>query len=158
MKFLTTICMAALATALFRMLVPENKFSKQVSILIAAVFILTGISAVSGAELDLGLNSGELQAEEMNARISFAVNTELEERICAELSGRIFALLHSREIYPEEIRVGVNISGLYSIDITQVELVFIGNQGGEQAAANAAAELLKSELSPEIRIITDVKE
>ena len=147
--------MAALATALFRMLIPENKFSKQVSILIAAVFILTGITAVSGAELDYDYDSFSIQTEELGGQISSEVNEELRRKICADMSDRIFLLLNSREIYPEEIHIAVNISGLYSINITQVELVF---KSGEQAAANAAAELLKAELSPEIKITTDVKE
>ena len=155
MNFLTTLCMAALATALFRMLIPENKFSKQVSILIAAVFILTGITAVSGAELDYDYDSFSIQTEELGGQISSEVNEELRRKICADMSDRIFLLLNSREIYPEEIHIAVNISGLYSINITQVELVF---KSGEQAAANAAAELLKAELSPEIKITTDVKE
>ena len=53
MGFLTSICIAAIATALFRLLVPENKFSKQLSLLIACVFLLTGITAASGAEFNL---------------------------------------------------------------------------------------------------------
>ena len=132
MNFLTTLCMAALATALFRMLVPENNFSKQISILIAAVFILTGITA-----------------EELGDQISSDVNEQIRQKICSDMSDRIFALLNSREIYPEEIHIAVNISGLYSINITQVELVF---KSGEQAAANAAAELLRTELSPDTNL------
>lgn len=155
MKFLTTLCMAALAAALFRMLVPENKFSKQIAVLIAAVFILTGISAISGADFDLDIDSLSVQAEELNTRVSASVNGELERKICTDMSNSIFALLAPYEIYPEEIRVVVNISGLYSINITQVELVF---KSGEQAAATAAAELLKNELSPDIKITTEVKE
>ena len=71
------------------------------------------------------------------------------------MSDKIYALLNEREIYPEEIHIIVNISGLYSIDITQVELVF---KSGEQAAAKAAAEILGDELSQDIAIKTEVKE
>lgn len=154
MRFLTTLCMAAFGTALLRMLIPENKLSKQLSILIGAVFILTGISAIGGADFSFDADALSIQTAELNARAPIAVNEELQRTICAEMSNKIFALLEPHEIYPEEIRVGVNISGLYSIDITQVELVF---SSGEQAAATAAAELLRGELPPEINIITEVE-
>lgn len=147
--------MAAIAAALFRMLVPENKLSKQIAVLIAAVFILTGISALSGADFSFDSDALSIQTEELNTRVSAAVNEELEREVCAEMSNGIFSMLAPFEIYPEEIRVVVNISGLYSINITQVELVF---KNGEQAAANAAAELLRNELSPDIKITTEVKE
>ena len=71
------------------------------------------------------------------------------------MSDKIYALLNEREIYPEEIHIIVNISGLYSINITQVELVF---KSREQAAAKAAAEILGDELSQDIAIKTEVKE
>lgn len=155
MKFLSTLCIAALCSAIFRMLVPENKFSKQISLLIAGVFLLTAISAISGAELDLSAEPHIGFAEDYGAEFSDGVNKELKRKICGEMSDKIYALLNAREIYPQEIHIAVNISGLYSIDITQVELVF---KSGEQAAANAAAEILGQELPPQIAIKTDVKE
>ena len=154
MKFLTTLCMAALSCALFRMLVPENKFSKQISLLIAGVFLLTGITALKNAEFNIDTDGYRIRFEEYGAEISSGLNEELRQRVCREMSDKIYALLNERGIYPEEIHVIVNISGLYSIDITQVELVFTG---GEQAAAKEAAEFLAGELSPKIEIITEVK-
>lgn len=155
MGFLTTMCIAALSSALFRMLVPENKFSKQISLLVAGVFMLTGITALSGAELELDTEKYVTEAEEYGFEISSNVNDELKRQICGEMSDKIYAILNERGIYPKEIHVIVNISGLYSIDITQVELVF---ENGEQAAAKAAADVLRGELSPDIEIVTEVKE
>ena len=154
MKFLTTLCIAALSCALFRMLVPENKFSKQISLLIAAVFLLTGITALANADFSVDTEQYRAQFEQYGAEISSGVNEELRQRVCREMSDKIYALLNERGIYPEEIHIVVNISGLYSIDITQVELVFAD---GEQAAANEAAGLLAGELSPKIEITTEVR-
>ena len=154
MRFLTTLCLAALSCALFRMLVPENKFSKQISLLIAAVFLLTGITALANADFSIDTEQYRAQFEEYGSGISSDVNEELRQRVCREMSDKIYALLNERGIYPEEIHIVVNISGLYSIDITQVELVFAG---GEQAAANEAAGLLAGELSPKIEITTEVR-
>ena len=41
MQFFSTVCMAAIASALFRMLIPENRFAKQISLLTAGLFILS---------------------------------------------------------------------------------------------------------------------
>lgn len=152
MKFLTTLCMAALGSALFRILVPENKFSKQISALIAGVFLMTGISAVSGAEFDLDTEK-YTRAEEYGTEISSSVNKSLRDRVCSKMSEEIYSLLNEHGICPKEIHIAVNISGAYSIDITQVELVF---ESGEQAAATAAAELLRAELPHNIEISTKV--
>lgn len=148
MKFLTTLCIAALGSALFRMLVPENKFSKQISALIVGVFLLTGITAATGAEFDLDTDKFTL-AEEYNADITSNVNKTLRDKVCSEMSERIYSLLNEHGICPKEIHISANISGAYSIDITQIELVF---KSGEQAAATAAAELLRGELPSDIAI------
>ncbi|MGN1120158.1 MAG: hypothetical protein ACI4Q4_07350, partial [Oscillospiraceae bacterium] len=60
MGFLTTVCMTSLAAALFRMLVPEGKAAKQVSLLIACVFILAALNAVRGADFTIEDNSFEI--------------------------------------------------------------------------------------------------
>lgn len=155
MQFLTTVCMAAIAAALFRMLVPENKAAKQISLLIVCVFLLTGASALTGAELDLNADAYELGANADYIGFSGDVNKSLQEKVCRDMSDRLYALLNENGIYPEEIHVIVNISGLYSINITQVKLVFGANQ---HDAAAAAAELLAGELSEDIKITVETKE
>lgn len=153
MRFVSTVCIAAICTALFRMLAPENKFSKQISLLIAGVFLLTGITAVTGAELDLSEPAVVISGgcSEMPAEVTESIR----RKVCRDMSDKLYALLGEREIYPREIHVIVNISGLYGINITQVKLVF---GEGERAAAEAAAELLSRELSEDIEITAEVKE
>ena len=147
MQFLSSICIAAIAMALFKMLIPENKFKKQLSVLVACVFLLTGITAASGAELDINEDRFDLGINADYISFSERVNDDLKKRICDEMRDKLRNLLNENEIYPEEIHIIVNISGLYSIDITQVELVF---RAEEQAAAEAAAGLLSRELSQEL--------
>ncbi len=155
MKFLTTICMAAISSALFRMIVPENKLSKQVSFLIVCVFIMTAITAFTGAELDIDTNGCELSESDEYINFSENVNKSLQKKVCREMSDKVFALMHENGFYPEEIHVVTNISGLYGINITQVKLVF----GSERASeADAAAALLEKELSDaDIKVVAAVK-
>lgn len=155
MEFLSSVCIAAVAAALFRMIVPENKFSKQISLLIACVFLLTGITALSGAEFDISADAYDIGVSEDYIGFSGEVNKSLQKKVCTDMSDKLYALLNENGIYPGEIHVIVNISGLYSIDITQVKLVF---GAGQQAAAEAAAELLARELTEDIKVTVTVKE
>lgn len=155
MEFLISVCVAAVAAALYRMLVPESKFSGQISLLIVCVFLLTGISALSGAEFDIGADAYDLGVSEEYIGFSGEVNASLREKVCSDMAEKLSDLLGQSGIYPEEIHVIVNISGLYSIDITQVKLVF---GAGQQAAAEAAAELLARELTEDIKVTVTVKE
>ena len=154
MDFLITVCMAAIASALFRMLVPEGKFQKQISLLIVSVFLLAGINAVTGAELSF--DTGQLSVEGGAELISFSgdVNRSLQKKICGDMSDKLYGLLDENGIYPEQIHVNVNISGLYSISITQVKLVF--NKGEEQTAAQAQ-RLVRAELPEEIEVAVDFR-
>ncbi len=154
MRFLSTVCLAAICMAVFRLLIPENKFQKQISLLIACVFLLTAISAFAGIEIDLDEDSFNLGVDADYITFSDSVNENLRDRICDDMKSKINQLLNEHEICPEEIHIIVNISGLYSIDITQVELVFPAE---ERAAAEAAAEILSRELTEGIKIKTILK-
>lgn len=155
MRFLLTVCMSAIATALLRMLLPEKKFTKQMSLLIAATFVLAAVSSLSDAEFDL--DASAYQYEDSAGYVSFSgeVNRSLQERVCRAMSDRLYALMNDNGLYPEEIHVIVNISGLYSISITQVKLVF---PKGMDSAADAAAVLLSRELPGTINTQVIVKE
>jgi len=155
MDFLLTVCMAAIASALFRILVPENKFTKQISLLIACVFLLTAVTAISGAELDALTETPEISASSDYIGFSGEVNKSLQKKICSDMSDKLYAILHENEIYPEQIHIGVNISGLYSISITQVKLVLSENSRDK---ADKALALLRAELSEDIEIKTEFKE
>ncbi len=155
MQFLSTVCMAAIASALFRMLIPENKYAKQISLLMAGLFILAGVNAVRGA--DIVFDAGQYSCEDSADYIGFSgdINRELQKKICTEMSDKVYSLLNEHGICPEEVHIAVNISGLYSISITQVELVF---SSGQRSAAEAAEKLLARELPEEIRVTSVIKE
>ncbi len=155
MQFLSTVCMAAIASALFRMLVPENRFAKQISLLIAGLFLLAGVNAVKSA--DLSFDKTQYSYEDSADYIGFSgdINRELQKKVCSEMSDKLYSLLNANGIYPEEIHVIVNISGLYSISITQVKLVFSEDQ---RLAAEAAEKLVSQELPAEIKVTAVIKE
>lgn len=154
MQFLSTVCMAAIASALFRLLVPENRFAKQISLLVAALFLLAGINAVKSADFSFDKTQYSYEADADYIGFSGDINKELQKKICSEMSDKLYSLLNSAGIYPDEIHVIVNISGLYSISITQVKLVF---SEAQRSAAEAAEELLSQELPPEIKVTSVIE-
>lgn len=151
MEFLTSICIAAVAMALFRLLVPENKFSKQISLLIACVFLLTGITAVSGADFNLS-DSVEIGENADYIRFSGQVDEELKQQVCRNMEEKIRALLAENGLFPEEVHIIVNISGLYGINISEVKVLFGGG-----AAVENAREILENALSGEIKVTVGTK-
>ncbi len=154
MQFLTTVCIAAIAAALFRMLVPENKAEKQIAFLVVCVFLLTCASALTGAEIDLNADVYDIGTSADYIGFSGEVNKSLQKKICKDMSDKLYELMNENGIYPEEIHVIVNISGLYSIDITQVKLVLGEEQRG---AATAASELLAEELDEDVEAVIEVR-
>lgn len=151
MEFLTSICIAAVAMALFRLLIPENKFSKQISLLIACVFLLTGITAASGAEFNLE-DSAEIGENADFIRFSEQVDGELKQQVCRNMEEKIRALLAENGLFPEEVHIIVNISGLYGISISEVKVLF----GGETALENAR-KILENTLSGDIKVTVGTK-
>ncbi|MGN1120334.1 MAG: hypothetical protein ACI4Q4_08240, partial [Oscillospiraceae bacterium] len=83
------------------------------------------------------------------------VNEALQKKICGDMSEKVFSLLNENGFFPKQVHVIVNISGLYSIDITQVKLVF---GKGESTEAEAAAKLLSEQLPRDIRVTWEIKE
>ena len=154
MEFLTTVCMAAIASALFRLLVPESKYAKQISLLIACVFVLAALNAITGAELSLDDGSYELSGSTDYIGFSGDVNRSLQKKICTDMKEKVSAILGENGIYPEQIHINVNISGLYSISITQVKLVF---DKGTQAEADRAIALLSGKLPEDIELKAELK-
>ena len=150
MRVLSTICIAAIASALFKILVPENKFSKQISLLTAGVFLLVIISAFSGARLDFDMSVFQEQADDKMNDFSSEVNERLKDEICENMEEEVRGLLMQSEIYPEQIHVIVNISGLYGIDITEIRLVLREDESEE--TAQTAEYVLKNRFSENIKI------
>ena len=126
-----------------------------VIMLAAGLFILAGVNALRGTDFDLG--AVQYSYEDSADYIGFSgdVNRELQKKICSEMSDKVYALLNEQGICPEEVHIAVNISGLYSISITQVELVFSGDQ---RSSAEAAEELLTGRLPEEIRVTSVIRE
>jgi hypothetical protein len=133
---LLNICFIAAGSALFRMLVPENSFKKQISFLISCFFITAVVSLVRGVNIDFDSFDG-VEFGEQASYIDFTEQTTSARKraIAEEMSLRVRGVLEAEEIYPSKIYVIVNISGLYSISINEILLVLPGDADFSRALA-----------------------
>lgn len=117
-----TICFIALITGLFKMLVPQNNFKAQISFLIACFFAVNVISCVGNADFDLSVDfSGESIPI---VDFTEVVSDEAKRRVNKATQKEVLLWLSLYDIDTENISVIVHISGMYSISINEIELVF----------------------------------
>lgn len=123
-EILISICVTAVMTGVYKALVPSDKMSSQVKLLVSCFFMVSVINAVSGAvpfwdisdilDADTSYNDYSVQLEKLTA-----------EETANELRKRISEKLAEENISPEKIYIDVNISDSGSISISEIKLVFI---------------------------------
>lgn len=142
-----TICMAAIVTGLFKMLVPDNKFKPQLSFLVSCLFSICVVTAVSNTNITF--DNAILQSSEV---VDFSDKLSENARITAAKAVRekTEQLLADNGINCSKIYVVAHISGAFCISISEIELVF-----GKDTSMNTverAVELVKSEVGEEITV------
>ena len=127
-EIILNICIIAIATALFKMLVPDNSFKKQIGFLISCFFITAVISFITGANPGFAEIKGDFNVAfgSETAKIAdysgMTLNAQ-KRAIGEEVSARVRDILQQNNIYPTEIYVIVNISDSLSISINEIKLV-----------------------------------
>ncbi len=115
------ICTIAVAVGILRMIIPEGKTKTQLSFIISLVFTIAILSSVRAIDLsDIKLETENIAIPDMSGRL-YAI-TEATAVKAGE--DEIENYLHSLSIYPDEIKLKVNIDENYSISISDIELVF----------------------------------
>jgi len=152
-ELLLNISLVAIAAALFRMLIPESSFRKQVGFLIACFFITAVISLVTGADIDFGGTDGiSFSTESRITDFTGQTTAQRKRAIGEEVSGRVSELLAAHDIYPSKIYVIVNISDLYSISINEIKLVL-----PPDADFGRASALVEREVGEGIQVTFEVQ-
>ena len=151
---LLEIALAAIATGIFKLLLPESTFKKQIAFLTACFFLLSCISFFRNNSWDFTDISDTFRQN--GAYIDYSVEAYrlTQNEIAKSLAADIGDLLAENEIPAEEIRVIVDISSAYSISIKQVRLAF-SLKNADYAAI--AEELVKKEVGDEIEVVVEIR-
>ena len=148
------IALAAIATGIFKLLLPDSSFKKQIAFLTACFFLLSCISFFRNNSWDFSEISASFRQEGAYVDYSAEAYRLTQNEIASALAEDIKDLLTRHEIPAEEIRVIVDISSAYSISIKQVRLAFSLKDADYAAFAE---ELVKKEVGEEIEVIIEIR-
>lgn len=148
------IALVAIATGIFKLLLPESSFKKQIAFLTACFFLLTCISFFRKGSWDLDSISDTFRHEGAYVDYSAEAYRLTQNEIASALAEDIGDLLAENEITTEEIRVIIDISSSFSISIKQVRLAFALKDADYAAYAE---ELVKKEVGDEIEVVVEIR-
>ena len=148
------IALVAIATGIFKLLLPESTFKKQIAFLTACFFLLSCISFFKNSSWDFSDISDTFRQNGAYVDYSVEAYRMTQNEIASALAKDIGDLLAENEIPTQEIRVIVDISSSYSISIKQVRLAFSLKDADYAAFAE---ELVKKEVGDEIEVVTEIR-
>ena len=153
-EMILSVSMTAIAAGLFRMLIPDNCFKKQIAFLAACFFALSAVNVFGGAGLDVSVLSEALRQEGVYMDFTEEAYRITQTEIAENLSANLKKTLAQEEIYPENIFVIIDISGSFSISIIEIRLVF----SSEHADSISAAEKrVTEEVGDGIKVVSEIK-
>lgn len=116
------ICICAVIAAIFRSLIPSDKFEKQVKLVISCFFVVSVLSLVSnGVGFDDITDFFSIDTDYVDYTGELCKLTA--DEVADELRTRIKSELEKKGIITEKIYIGVNISDSGSISISEIGLV-----------------------------------
>ena len=148
------IALAAIATGIFKLLLPDSSFKKQIAFLTACFFLLSCISFFRNNDWDFSEISDTFRQEGAYVDYSVEAYRLTQNEIAQALAEDMGDLLSENEIPVQEIRVIVDISSSYSISIKQVRLAFSLKDADYAAFAE---ELVKKEVGDDIEVIVEIR-
>lgn len=121
-EIIFSICICAVITAIFKMLIPSDKFEKQVKLVISCFFVVSVMTlAGEGVGIDDLRDIFNTDIEYVDYSAEFYKLTA--DEVADELRQRIRDKLQQEGISSEKIYIGVNISDSGSISISEIGLV-----------------------------------
>lgn len=142
------ICAAAMITAVIKAILPSDKCTRQIKLLISCYFIVVVISGFRSASFPWDFFS-ELtdQTEYNDYTVSF--DRQTAEETARLLHERLSENLNENGIYPKKIYIDVNITGTSGISISEIRLV-LNNQSEE--IAERAVKLVQGYVGTQTKV------
>lgn len=147
-SILFQICAAAMITAVLKALLPSEKCSKQIKILISCYFIVVIVTAFRSQPLFEGIFSGfGVDTKYYDYSVSLERHTADETALI--LRQRLGEKLNEQEIYPEKIYIDVNIADSSSISISEIRLVL---KNSNEEIKEKAVRIVRSYVGTQTKI------
>lgn len=133
-EILMNICIAAVITVVFKMILPDERNNHQIKLLLSCFFIIVIFNNIRGNADSFSLDSFSTINTEYNDYSASAYQQTVEE-VEYQLKKRISERLLAENIIPENIYIDINISEDSSISFNEIRLVFndISSESAERA-------------------------
>lgn len=148
---LLSICVAAIITSVFRMLVPDERAGKQIRLIISCFFIVTVVNLLGNFDgFDSVKEIFEIETNYNDYTVVYEKQTA--DETANALRKRIYSELEKEKIYPEKIYIDINISENDSISISKIRLVFTDKNSH---SAERAVKITTECTGNEIEVVTE---
>ena len=153
-ELVTTLCLAGIGLAIYKMMVPSGTYEKQIRVLVSLVFILGVISPFARGEISIPVSANNELIESIEyARIEEQANSYLKSHFTTNLESALIKVLEEKGIDVDKISVNVDISEEYSISINEVRVLISNN-----ADTGAVKAAIIKEVGEDTEIQVDILE
>ena len=144
-----SLCVTAVITAIFTMLMPDAKLEKTVKFAIS-LFFLTGLAAPFAAgELDPIFDFSPIQAESQASPLEKQAQEQFLSLAERNLEASLEQLLRAEGVRPQKVDVSIHITEDQRVSIKQVRVTLPASEEGNR---QKAADLLRKETGTEAEV------
>ncbi len=122
-SILLSISAAAIVTAVFRIMTPEDKYGKQIKLIISCFFIVVVMNIFSD-NINFFEISEILNSENVYSDFEDVFRKQTADEVANSLRTGLYQKFAEEGIEPEKIYIDVNISENDCISISKIKLVF----------------------------------
>lgn len=147
-EILIEISVAAIITAIFKILVPGDTHKEQMKLIISCFFIITAINIFT-ENTDISEIKDIFRTDITYNDYSVDFERQIAEKTADNLRSKLLAEMEKEQIKPDKIYIDINISDNSSISISKIRLVFPDIKSSE---AERAVEITEKCTGNEITI------
>ncbi len=147
-EILLNISITAIVTAVFRLLVPDERQGKQIRLLLSCFFIISVLSIFKN-DVSIGEIKDIFSIDTSYNNYDITLRKQTADEAANELRSRIKSELKKENIEPEKIYIDINISEYSSISFNEIRLVFNDVSSEE---AERAVKITEKCVGNEIRV------
>ncbi len=149
-KILLSISAAAVITVIFRIAMPDERYNKQMRLIISCFFIVVVINMLSN-NIELNKIENILKYENNYLDFDDTYKRQTADEIANNMRVDLYERLNQEKINPEKIYIDVNISENDSISISKIKLVFVDMKTDEaERAVKIAGEFYGNKIIVEL--------
>lgn len=147
-EILLNISITAIITAVFRLIVPDERQGKQIRLLLSCFFIISVLSIFKN-DVSIGEIKDIFSIDTSYNNYDITLRKQTADEAANELRRRIKSELKKENIEPEKIYIDINISEYSSISFNEIRLVF---NDVSSEAAERAVKITEKCIGNEIRV------